>query len=254
MSPRMRVTRISVVWLLACLIVMTCSIVKSSRGFSKFGQFCFLWGNKSLSCPLAAAEPPRSFTLYPRTAEPVSVRRRPLSFLSQAAPFTVTITTRRLTELRGRIPPLLAASPFSAASDPGSTCDDFVPESLRDAGIQSGKCALSPTYVESNARYVRLSPIKTRRVVHELRGKNLAAALAHLASSPRRPALAIFRTIESAISNAVQLHGERNVKPQLVSVTATNGPVMKRPFFKARGRLNIWRRPTTHIKVILKAQ
>ncbi|OEH80048.1 50s ribosomal protein [Cyclospora cayetanensis] len=37
-------------------------------------------------------------------------------------------------------------------------------------------------------------------------------ALAHLASSPRRPALAIFRTIESAVANAVHLHGEVSIQ------------------------------------------
>ncbi|XP_026189815.1 uncharacterized protein LOC113146507 [Cyclospora cayetanensis] len=148
---------------------------------------------------------------------------------------------------------LFAKLSFMTAPGPFSLFDEDSSKDLR--GFPRKKFAersLPSRYVEANSRYLRLSPIKTRRVVQELRGKTLAGALAHLASSPRRPALAIFRTIESAVANAVHLHGEVNLKPQLVSVTANNGPVMKRPFFKARGRLNLWRRPTTHIKVILR--
>ncbi|CDJ52891.1 50S ribosomal protein L22, putative [Eimeria brunetti] len=152
---------------------------------------------------------------------------------------------------------LFAQLSFLAPPDPITVPGGEVPAAA--GGGAAGAAAafvaprLPPQYVESNARYLRLSPIKTRRVIQEIRGKSLAAALAHLAASPRRPAFAVFRAIESALANAIQLHADKQIQPQLVSVTATNGPVFKRPFFKARGRMDIWRRPTTHVKVIIKA-
>lgn len=177
-----------------------------------------------------------------------------LPFLSPKNPFLLPFTflTHPLTRPRAETFVLLAQLSFLRAPETAHVCDEDYSE-INGKAFQKPNNALSHIYVESNARYLRLSPIKTRRVLQELRGKTLAGALAHLAASPRRPALPIFKAIESAIANAAHLHGNEKLRPQLVSITANNGPVMKRPFFKARGRVNIWRRPTTHIKVIIKA-
>ncbi|PHJ16275.1 ribosomal protein rpl22 [Cystoisospora suis] len=107
-------------------------------------------------------------------------------------------------------------------------------------------------YARAEARYQRLSPIKTRRVLHEIRGMSLGAALAHLATSPRRPAYQVFKTIQSALANAIHMYGEATLQPRIKELTANNGPVFKRPFFRARGKMDIRRRPTTHIRVVLE--
>lgn len=110
----------------------------------------------------------------------------------------------------------------------------------------------SRRYARAEARYQRLSPIKTRRVLHEIRGMSLGAALAHLATSPRRPAYQVFKTIQSALANAIHMYGETTLQPRIKELTANNGPVLKRPFFRARGKMDIRRRPTTHIRVVLE--
>lgn len=240
--------------LLAYLALLTCHTLEASRCPSDVARFCFVFRIQMVPPPVAAPESSPSPAFHLLRARPVFGRHEVRSSSSpQLRVVPSSFRTQGVTRPLGRISPLFAGLSFLTAPDPISLGDGDLHESRGDPRSQSVECALPHPYVESNARYLRLSPIKTRRVVQELRGKTLAAALAHLASSPRRPALAIFRTIESAIANAVHLHGDGNVKPQLVSVTASNGPVMKRPFFKARGRLNIWRRPTTHIKVIIKA-
>ncbi|KFG50016.1 ribosomal protein RPL22 [Toxoplasma gondii RUB] len=104
----------------------------------------------------------------------------------------------------------------------------------------------------AEARFQRLSPIKTRRVLAEIKGMSLGRALAHLATSPRRPAFQVFKTIQSALANAIHAYGAQTLQPRIQSITAQNGPVMKRPFFRARGRMDIRRRPTTHIRVVLQ--
>ncbi|CBZ55258.1 putative 50S ribosomal protein L22 [Neospora caninum Liverpool] len=110
----------------------------------------------------------------------------------------------------------------------------------------------APRLARAEARYQRLSPIKTRRVLAEIKGMSIGRALAHLATSPRRPAFQVFKTIQSALANAIHAFGAETLQPRIKSITANNGPVMKRPFFRARGKMDILRRPTTHIRVILE--
>lgn len=153
---------------------------------------------------------------------------------------------------RGCIQPLFAQLPFQPPPPSVDLGGNFGCEGFRGYRHCSPQSSRPFRYAEANARYLRLSPIKTRRVIQEIKNKNLAGALAHLAMSPRRPAYAIFRTIESALANAVHCYGDSGIKPALVSVTAVHGPVLKRPCYRAKGKLDIWRRPTTHIKVILR--
>ncbi|KEP66018.1 UNVERIFIED_CONTAM: ribosomal protein RPL22 [Hammondia hammondi] len=110
----------------------------------------------------------------------------------------------------------------------------------------------APRLARAEARFQRLSPIKTRRVLAEIKGMSLGRALAHLATSPRRPAFQVFKTIQSALANAIHAYGVQTLQPRIQSITAQNGPVMKRPFLRARGRMDIRRRPTTHIRVVLQ--
>lgn len=232
------------------LILLSCDYLEAFLGPADVKKLIPSLAAKESLLTISVSNLPHSCVLQPWIE-----RRAPYGNVGYLAPqlsLPATHVTTPWSNVRGRGVPLFSKLSFLAAPEP-STLSDEVLDARGTPLTQGSTISGLPLFVESNARYVRLSPIKTRRVVHELRGKTLAAALAHLASSPRRPALAIFRTIESAIANAVQLRGSENFRPQLVSVTATNGPVMKRPFFKARGRLNVWRRPTTHIKVIIKA-
>lgn len=251
----MHLKRFRVLRLLAYVTLLSCRKLEASRSLSEAARFCFVSRAQMGPRAVLAPEPSRSCTFHLSNARHLFCRHEVLnSSPSQFRATPATSCTHGVTRPLGGTSPLFARLSFLTAPDPICVDDGKLPEGQGPPRHHSVECSLPHPYVESNARYLRLSPIKTRRVVQELRGKTLAAALAHLSSSPRRPALAIFRTIQSAIANAVHLHGEGNVKPQLVSVTASNGPVMKRPFFKARGRLNIWRRPTTHIKVVIKAR
>ncbi|PFH34300.1 ribosomal protein RPL22 [Besnoitia besnoiti] len=120
------------------------------------------------------------------------------------------------------------------------------------ASLLPPRAATPPRLARAEARYQRLSPIKTRRVLAEIRGMSLGQALAHLATSPRRPAFQVFKTIQSALANAIHAFGETTLQPRIHSITANNGPVFKRPMLRARGRMDVLRRPTTHIRVILE--
>ena len=245
----MRLARSWAVRISACLaLLLIACILEATADSLKRRPSCLLFTTKvpSLTPPEAQSFP------HQLGVSPSGLHSRHsfVSVFPVKSPARSSFPTERLLQIHLASDSALCAKlSFLAPPDP-ITLDEA---EAADGGAPALERTLPPPYVECNARYLRLSPIKTRRVIQELRGKSLAGALAHLATSPRRPAFAVFRAIESAIANAVNLHGDQKIKPQLVSVTATNGPVMKRPFFKARGRMNIWRRPTTHIKVIIKA-
>ena len=56
-------------------------------------------------------------------------------------------------------------------------------------------------------RRVRTSPQKLNLVAQTIRGKKVEMALADLSFSPKRIAIAVKKTLESAIANAENNHG-----------------------------------------------
>ena len=100
-------------------------------------------------------------------------------------------------------------------------------------------------------RGVRISPQKVRLVVDVVRGKPVDMALALLRNMPQKAAGEVARTIKSAAANA-----ENNFKmsPEdlvVKTIFADEGPTMRRPSPRARGRMNIIRRRSSHITVIV---
>jgi large subunit ribosomal protein L22 len=100
-------------------------------------------------------------------------------------------------------------------------------------------------------KYVRISPQKVRQVMDVVRGESVDRALAILNYMPQKAAIEVARTIKSAAANA-----ENNfdmVPSDLVvkQIYADEGPRLKRYMPRARGRVDLIRKPTTHITVIV---
>jgi large subunit ribosomal protein L22 len=100
-------------------------------------------------------------------------------------------------------------------------------------------------------KYVRLSPYKTRQVIDVVRGKSVDHALAILRHMPQKAAREVARTIKSAAANA-----EHNfdMVPRDLTVKvayADEGPKLKRHMPRARGRVDLIRKPTTHITIVV---
>ena len=82
--------------------------------------------------------------------------------------------------------------------------------------------------VKAIAKGVRMSPRKVGVVAGLVRGRTVADALTILDHTPRRAALPVRKVIESAKANADNNH---NLKPdtlQIVSISVTPGPRLKR--------------------------
>ncbi|MBV9292712.1 MAG: 50S ribosomal protein L22 [Frankiales bacterium] len=116
---------------------------------------------------------------------------------------------------------------------------------------------LQPAIVgKATARYVRMSPTKTRRVVDLIRGLPAAEAQAivrfdaHAASEP------VGKVLDSAIANAEHLAHVRSQRLDPADLVVSEafvdeGPTLKRFRPRAQGRAYRIRKRTSHITVVV---
>ncbi len=99
---------------------------------------------------------------------------------------------------------------------------------------------------------VRTSPRKLNLVAQMIRGKKVAAALADLEFSPKRIAVQVRKTLQSAIANAENNH-QLDVD-NLVVAEAHVGKalVMKRFNPRARGRVAGIQKPFSNLTVVVR--
>ncbi len=107
--------------------------------------------------------------------------------------------------------------------------------------------------VKATAKFVRVSTRRAREVAALIRGKQVEEAMAILKFTPRKAAVAIAKVLKSAMANAEENHKVRDVTRFKVSeLRIEMGPPMKRFTPRAYGRASLIRKPTTHIKVVIK--
>ncbi len=108
--------------------------------------------------------------------------------------------------------------------------------------------------VQAIAKGVRMSPRKVSVVAALVRGRTVADALTILQHVPRRSAMPVLKTIQSAQANADHNH---NVKPdtlKIVEISVTAGPRLKRYRPAAHGRALPFQRRTSHIRVVVDGE
>lgn len=101
------------------------------------------------------------------------------------------------------------------------------------------------------ARYIRVSPRKTRQVIDLIRGEKVDRALTILANINKRAKVYVEKVLRSAISNARQNPMAKAEELFISKIVADNGPVLKRYRAQAMGRATMIRRRTTHLIVEL---
>jgi large subunit ribosomal protein L22 len=106
----------------------------------------------------------------------------------------------------------------------------------------------------AHARYIRVTPMKARRVVDLIRGLPVAEAQAVIKYGPWAATEPVGKVLNSAIANATNNHGE-NVDTLVVSEARVDeGPTMKRFRPRAQGRAYRIRKRTSHITIVVEAQ
>jgi large subunit ribosomal protein L22 len=108
----------------------------------------------------------------------------------------------------------------------------------------------------AQARYVRVTPMKARRVVDLVRGMPAEEALAVLRFAPQAASEPVYKVLASAVANA-RFTAERDSRrldvEDLVVREAfvDEGPTLKRFRPRAQGRAYRVRKRTSHITVVV---
>ena len=104
----------------------------------------------------------------------------------------------------------------------------------------------------ASARYVRISPMKARRVVDMVRGLPVGDALDLLAFAPQTAATTVHKVLESAVANA-ETTEDLTRGDLVVSVAQVDeGPTMKRWRPRAQGRATRINKRTSHITLVVE--
>ncbi|GLB64723.1 50S ribosomal protein L22 [Dietzia sp. NCCP-2495] len=101
----------------------------------------------------------------------------------------------------------------------------------------------------ATAKFVRVTPMKARRVIDLIRGKDAADALNILRFAPQAASEPVAKVLASAIANA---ENNLDLDPRTLVVTtayADEGPTLKRFQPRAQGRAFRIRKRTSHITV-----
>ena len=113
---------------------------------------------------------------------------------------------------------------------------------------------LPPNAALAQAKYVRMTPMKCRRVIDLVRGLPVQDALdilrfdVHAASEP------IYKVVASAIANAENNKDLDRRDLVVAQAYADEGPTLKRFRPRAQGRAYRIRKRTSHITVVVQAQ
>lgn len=105
--------------------------------------------------------------------------------------------------------------------------------------------------VSAKLKYFRGSPLKMRRVARLIKGCSIAQARMQLQNQPGRFAPALLKLLDSAVANARHNFGLAQDALYVKEVYVDQGPVLKRYLPRARGRVNMIRKPTSHVTLIL---
>ena len=105
----------------------------------------------------------------------------------------------------------------------------------------------------AQARFVRVTPMKARRVVDLIRGLPAADAQAVLRFAPQDASDPVGKVLDSAIANATNNHNLDPASLVVAEAYVDEGPTMRRFRPRAQGRAFRIRKRTSHITVVLEA-
>ena len=124
----------------------------------------------------------------------------------------------------------------------------------------------NPT-ASATAKFVRVTPMKARRVIDLIRGKDAAEALAILRFAPQGASEPVAKVLNSAVANAENVYhvnpsavanaeNTLGIDPRTLVVSeayANEGPTMKRIQPRAQGRAYRIRKRTSHITIVVES-
>ena len=104
----------------------------------------------------------------------------------------------------------------------------------------------------ASARYVRITPMKARRVVDLVRGLPVDEALSLLQFAPQAASETVYKVLESAVANAETTEGLDRGNLVVSVAQVDEGPTMKRWRPRAQGRATRINKRTSHITLAVQ--
>jgi large subunit ribosomal protein L22 len=103
----------------------------------------------------------------------------------------------------------------------------------------------------ASARYVRITPMKARRVTQMIHGLPVDDALALLQFAPQAASKTVYKVLESAIANAETTEDLDRADLVVSNCQVDEGPTMKRWRPRAQGRATRILKRTSHITLVV---
>ena len=104
----------------------------------------------------------------------------------------------------------------------------------------------------ASARFVRITPMKARRVVDMVRGMGVDEALGLLQFAPQAASETVYKVLESAVANAEGTENLDRNKLVVSKALVDEGPTMKRWRPRAQGRASRINKRTSHITLVVQ--
>ncbi|MFW6774406.1 50S ribosomal protein L22 [Nocardioides sp. CPCC 205120] len=104
----------------------------------------------------------------------------------------------------------------------------------------------------ASARYVRITPLKARRIVDLVRGRSVVESQAILAFAPQAAAETVAKVLNSAVANAETVEGLKAADLVVSVAMVDEGPTMKRWRPRAQGRATRINKRTSHITIAVQ--
>ena len=104
----------------------------------------------------------------------------------------------------------------------------------------------------ASARFVRITPMKARRVVDMVRGLPVEDALNLLQFAPQAAAETVGKVLASAVANAETTEGLDAGTLVVSKAMVDEGPTMKRWRARAQGRASRINKRTSHITLVVQ--
>lgn len=105
---------------------------------------------------------------------------------------------------------------------------------------------------KATARYIRMTPRKTRVIIDMIRSKYVDEALEALRFTNRRATGPVEKVLSSAIANAKELFNAQVSNLYVAEAFVDEGPTLKRYLPRAMGRATRVEKKTSHITVVVK--
>src|SRR5687768_6095866 len=104
----------------------------------------------------------------------------------------------------------------------------------------------------ASARFVRITPMKARRVVDMVRGMGVDEALALLQFAPQAASETVYKVLESAVANAESTEDLDRNSLVITKALADERPTMNRRRPRAQGRTSRINKKTSHITPVVQ--